>query len=119
MGLLVSLLILLSSSQPVEAYRIYTPEVYYTWNSELEGCTGYDVDIDDIDFYVVPVEAWYSPLNGHVNGEYLPATSDQRAIIYLAYPRMYEKMLVKHEITHHHLNVPGHPSPPFEDCEYR
>ena len=105
--------------QPLEYFRIRTPDEYYTWNMELEGCTGYDVNLDDVEFYVVPWEAWYSNINGYVNGEYFPVETGQKARIYLAYPLMYQKWLVKHEIMHHHLNVPGHPEPPFGDCEYR
>ena len=54
-----------------------------------------------------------------VVGEYFPAELGNKARIYVGYKNMYQKWLVKHEITHHHLGIPGHPEPPFGDCEYR
>ena len=123
MGILASILIAAQiffvSYEPQEAFLIKTPDIYYEWNDELEECTGYDVNIDDIDFYVVPGQYWYSLLNGYVEGEYIPTELGRRARILLAEPLIFSSWLVKHELAHHHLQMPGHPEPPFNDCEYR
>ena len=124
LGILAGLLLLSQtvslSGQPVEAYRIKTPVEYYEWNEELKSCTGYyEANIEEVEFYLVPAESWYSFLNGYVNGEYHPADLGKPPKIYLGYVNMFSEWLVKHEIMHHHLQVPGHPEPPYNDCEYR
>ena len=123
LGILAGLLLLgqsvALSGQPTEAYRIHTPTEYYEWNEELKSCTGHDINIDEVEFYLVPTDSWYSFLNGHVNGEYLPTYLGKPPMIFLGYVNMYTEWLVKHEIIHHHLQVPGHPEPPYNDCEFR
>ena len=102
---------------PPEGTRRVSPPAYLRAEyEELKKCVGITYkSFDDVKFYLVPGEgAWFSG-SVYVVGQYW-----QGGDIFILEGARDEKWVWLHELTHYLLDpIQGHPSPPFDECEYR
>jgi hypothetical protein len=87
------------------------PDVYRTWWSKTEACSGLTGDFDRVEWEVVPGPS-FTCSSGQCAGHW---ESSHR--IWIADEYVNNEMVVRHEMLHDLLGHSGHPNPPFgEGC---
>lgn len=94
---------------PEDAERIEPPEIYRAWWSRTEQCSGRTGRMTRIQWFKVPGHGFACP-TGTCAGRW-----EDNHSIYIAEDWLEHEMVVRHEMLHELLNVPGHPDPPFGD----
>ena len=83
------------------------PEVYRTWWTATEACSGLSGSFDRIEWMIVPGESFDCD-SGQCVGHW---TRDHK--IYIASNWKDHEMVVRHEMLHELMRRSGHPNPPF------
>lgn len=83
------------------------PPVYREWWTKNQACSGLQGDFDRLRFSVVPGRS-FSCSSGQCAGHW---RKDHH--IFLAADWVMDEMVVRHEMLHDMIGLPGHPAPPF------
>lgn len=97
-----------STTEPLQsgALPFTAPQSYQTWWQEVESCSGIDGNFGDVSWYYVPgVNVFTVGGNPNVAGYWQPYHHS----VTLAGLRMDDPDLVRHEMLHALLKLPGHP----------
>lgn len=96
-----------SSFTPTNDHSFTPPAEYRVWFAKTQACSGLEGDFDRIQWYVVDGTEFDCP-GGKCVGRW---NSDHSIFISQAWTA--NEMVVRHEMLHDLLGVPGHPDPPF------
>lgn len=98
----------------VIAVKFPPPVEYKAWWGQMQRCTGFKKDIEDVEFYVA-IHPRYVQTHLRSVGEvrYEPNR------IYLPASELYTPGVVSHEMVHILLEEEGHPEPAFGFCAPR
>jgi hypothetical protein len=106
--LVILILACISTVEPLPngALPFTPPQSYQTWWQEVESCSGIAGNLGDVSWYYIPnVNVFTVGANPNVAGYWQP----YHLSVTLAGLRMDDPDLVRHEMLHALLKVPGHP----------
>jgi hypothetical protein len=87
------------------------PPIYHDWWAKTEACSGLKGNFDRVTWSVIEGRS-FRCASGQCAGHW-----DKNHHIYLASEWAMDEMVVRHEMLHDMIGMPGHPAPPFgEGC---
>jgi hypothetical protein len=92
---------------PEDAVVLVPPAEFQTWWARTEQCSGREGRFARVRWFVVPGDSFACP-SGRCVGRW-----EDDHTIYIAAGWLHDEMVVRHEMLHDLLDLPGHPNPPF------
>ncbi len=96
--------------EPINTQPLQPPDIYRTWWSEVEACTGVDAAFERVRWLQADVIRNLEDDSEHVGAWDPPHT------IYIKADRLTFEGGVKHEMAHDQLQTRDHGSPAFRRC---
>jgi len=94
---------------PTAAIEITPPQDYLSWWNQTRQCSGLDGTFSQLHWYVVPGVSTIANDHDEVAGFWL---AGRRAIVLAGWYQL-SPLVVRHEMLHALLRVPGHPAEYF------